>query len=274
MTTSKTKTLVRSDVCSLNELIVPYSCGGARGKLSLDEGWPRQWATSWVIGDGEVAWPVRRLGSVPVLSSRPVRKFTWRARQGHRPGLQFVVSTGRHHAFESLEEQRLLLALDFHDASEVLPQPFRLDFDHAMGRGQHIPDFLAVMPGGVVLFDVRPGDRIEDDDRLKFDAAAEVAASCGWQYVAVTGWRQHVYNVLDHLSSQRRPLKDQLNLQRELISQVDQEPVCFGELVDRTSLPALTLADRSNIRLMSDVAAVNCSDAKFGCHAGESQTVK
>lgn len=39
-----------------------------------------------------------------------------------------MVSTGRHHSFESLEEQRLLLALDFVTVVEALPQPFRLSF--------------------------------------------------------------------------------------------------------------------------------------------------
>ncbi|MFF3159148.1 TnsA-like heteromeric transposase endonuclease subunit [Streptomyces sp. NPDC057910] len=245
-------------MCSLSELIAPYRGGAMGGRLSLGAGWTRRWTTSWVIDGGEVAWPVRDLGSVPALSSRPVRRFSWRARQGHRPGLQFMVSTGRHHAFESLEEQRLLLALDFLGVSEVLPQPFRLDFDHVGGRGQHIPDFLAVLPGGLMLFDVRPDERIEDDDRLKFDAAAEAAASCGWQYVVVTGWRQHVYSVLDHLSSQRRPLQDQLSLQPQLISQVNQGPVPFGELVEHTSLPVVARAHATHLlwqrRLAVDLA--------------------
>jgi hypothetical protein len=40
--------------------------------------------------------------------------------------LQYLVSTGRHHGFESVAEQRLLLALDFAaDLADVLSQPFR-----------------------------------------------------------------------------------------------------------------------------------------------------
>jgi hypothetical protein len=50
---------------------------------------------------------------VPDGQVEPVRRFGWRTGQRHRPGLQFLVSTGRHHGFESLAEQRLLLALDF-----------------------------------------------------------------------------------------------------------------------------------------------------------------
>ncbi|MEV0482298.1 hypothetical protein AB0I69_17030 [Streptomyces sp. NPDC050508] len=45
-----------------------------------------------------------------------------RAKQRHRPGLEVMASTGRKHGFESLEEMRLLVALDFLSASEVLAQ--------------------------------------------------------------------------------------------------------------------------------------------------------
>ncbi len=89
----------------------------------------------------------------------PVRPFTWRRRQRHRPGLQFMVSTGRLHGFESLEERSLLLALDFTGTvEEVLSQPFRLKFETAGGEtGEHIPDFLAVSgDGSPWLLDVRP----------------------------------------------------------------------------------------------------------------------
>ena len=81
---------------------------------------------------------------------RSVRRFTWRRRQRHRPGLQFMVSTGRLHGFESLEEPSLLLALDFTGAlEEVLGQPFRLRFEAVGGgAGEHVPDFLAVFRDG------------------------------------------------------------------------------------------------------------------------------
>ncbi|MFI2024510.1 hypothetical protein [Streptomyces olivaceoviridis] len=141
--------VVRSDTCGLDDLVVPYGIEeAARDLLTLGESWPRRWATTWRFAEDEVVWPVRDLAGVPVFSSEPVRRFTWRARQRHRPGMQFMVSTCRHHGFESLEEQRLLLALDFLRVAEVLPQPFRLGFEHAAGRAEHTPDFLAVMPDG------------------------------------------------------------------------------------------------------------------------------
>jgi hypothetical protein len=81
------------------------------------------------------------MAHVPVLSSRPMRGFTWRARQRQRPELEVMASTGRKHGFESPEEMRLRVALDFLGASEVLTQPFRLDVEHAGGPSWHIPDF-------------------------------------------------------------------------------------------------------------------------------------
>ncbi|WP_227025403.1 hypothetical protein [Streptomyces tsukubensis] len=122
------------------------------------------------------------MARVPVLSSRPMRGFTWRAKQRHRPGLEVMASTGRGHGFESLEEVRLLVALDLVGASEVLSQPFRLDFTHKGGSSWHIPDYLAVISDGTWLLDVRPMGLIKDEDALKYAAAREVAAACGWRY--------------------------------------------------------------------------------------------
>jgi hypothetical protein len=66
---------------------------------------------------------------MPPAGCEPVRRFAWRRGQRHRSGLQFLVSTGRHHGFESLEEARLLLALNFvGDLIDVLAQPLRLRY--------------------------------------------------------------------------------------------------------------------------------------------------
>jgi len=86
---------------------------------------------------------------------------------------------GQHHGFESLEEARLLLALDFTGrVSEVVSQPFRLRFTTSGGAAEHVPDVLAVIDDGTWLFDVRPADRIGVDDRAKFAASAELALAC------------------------------------------------------------------------------------------------
>jgi hypothetical protein len=126
---------VRSDRCGLDELFLAYETGGAeRARLALGPGWTRQWTATWQVLGGDTVSLVRDLGPVPVAGCEPVRRFSWRWRQRHRPGLQFMVSTGRVHGFESLEEQSLLLALDFTGAVEdVLPQPFTLRFETTGG---------------------------------------------------------------------------------------------------------------------------------------------
>ncbi|MGX1676013.1 TnsA-like heteromeric transposase endonuclease subunit [Streptomyces sp. NPDC055400] len=229
---------IRSHVCTLDHLALAYEIRHAvRRRLAVGGTWLRRWS-----GD-EVTWPLRDLAAVPLLSSQPVRRFTWRARQRHRPGLLYMVSTDRHHGFESLEEARLLLALDFVTVAEVLPQPFRLGFEHANGRAEHTPDFLAVMPdGGRWLLDVRPWRLVKESDELKFAAAQELAAATGWRYAVVSGWAPHVHSVLDQLSAQRRPLQDPLELQHELESAAGAGPIEFGRLVEATSLPAVARA--------------------------------
>jgi hypothetical protein len=76
----------------------------------------------------------------------PVRPFSWRTDQRHRPGLTMMVSTRQLHGFESINEQKLLLALDFLGAVlDLLTQPMALTFTTSEhGTAKHIPDFLAV----------------------------------------------------------------------------------------------------------------------------------
>jgi len=93
--------VLQSPVCWL----LPAPCGGVlaegRGALALGHGWSRQWTTRWKFEGGPVVCPVRDLASMPVRGALPVRRFSWWTSQFHRPGLQYLVSTGRHHGFES-----------------------------------------------------------------------------------------------------------------------------------------------------------------------------
>jgi hypothetical protein len=237
---------VRSDRCGVEELFLAWQPGEAqRSSLGLEPGWPRRWTAAWRTADGDLACAVRDLGEVPVAGCVPVRPFTWRRRQRHRPGLQFMVSTGRLHGFESLEERSLLLALDFTGTvEEVLSQPFRLKFETAGGEtGEHIPDFLAVSgDGSPWLLDVRPARLVGNEDAVRFAAAAEAALEAGWRYSVVAGWRPNVLTGIDALSAQRRDLDDQLGLQAFLLEAASAGPSPFGKLVAAAPLPAVARA--------------------------------
>jgi hypothetical protein len=170
------------------------------------------------------------------------------------------VSTGRHHGFESLEEQRFLLALDFAGSvTGVVSQPFRLRAETAAGWREHVPDFLAVTGSGVLLVDVRPRELVRDEDRVLFAVAAEAALAAGWRYSVVCGWRPHVMATLDMLSSQRRPMADPLRLVPQLLAAAGAGPLGFDDLAGATSCPAVARAHALHLiwhrRLGIDLAA-------------------
>lgn len=214
-------------------------------ELVLREGWTRRWTAAWKYGPerSSVLCPVRDLAGMPIDGAQPVRRFSYRTGQRHRPGLHYMESTGRHHGCESRQEAQLLLALDFAgQAVEVLSQPFTLTFTTRTGVGEHVPDFLAVTRHDCWLIDVRPAGRIKPEDCVRFAAAAEAALVCGWRYTVVAGWRPNVQTTLDTLASQRRPVSDPLGLREQLLAVVAGGRVPFGELVASTSVPAAARA--------------------------------
>ncbi len=153
------------------------------------------------------------------------------------------MSTGRHHGFESLEEARLLLVLDFAAGLlDLVSQPFRMRFSTHDGWWAHTPDFLAQTAAGTWVIDVRPEGRIKEDEVPGFAATAEAALACGWRYGVVTGWRAHATTTLDTLSSQRRRLSDPLLLHPSLLRAAAPGPRPFGELVQETAVPPVARA--------------------------------
>ncbi|MCD7444669.1 hypothetical protein K4B79_41500 [Streptomyces lincolnensis] len=162
---------------------------------------------------------------------------------GIAPALEYLVSTDRHHGFESFEEELLLLAADFSGSLvEALTQPFRLRFQSVNGSVEHIPDYLLLTDDTPWLIDVRPSARIEPEDEVKFAAAAEVALIAGWNYAVVAGWHDHVVGLIDTLSAGRRHLTDPLRLQEQLLLAAEDGPQPFGTLVRRCSLEAVARA--------------------------------
>lgn len=233
-----------SDECRLHDLALPYTgFTDSAQALDLDENWHARWTTTWKFGLASDTSPVRNLDKVDLRQSVPVRRFTWRTDQFHRPGLEYLMSTDRHHGFESHEEERLLLVADFvAGLVEALCQPFRLRFFAGGESVQHTPDFLLVTESGLILIDVRPADRIKPEDALKFAAAAEAALAAGWRYAVVTGWHQHVWTNVDAFSAERRPLPDVLDTQVQLRDIAAQGPLPFRELVERCRIPAIARA--------------------------------
>lgn len=233
-----------SDTSTLHDLArVHCISADAFSQLVMHSDWSSRWTTEWRFGRTVIGCAVKDLGEVDMASSVPVRRFTWRTDQWHRPGLGYLVSTDRHHGFESFEEELLLLMADFSGSLvEALAQPFRLRFQSVNGSVAHTPDYLLLTDGTSWLIDVRPAERIEPEDEVKFAAAAEAALAAGWNYSVVAGWRHHVVDLIDTLSAGRRHLADPLRLQEQLLLAAADGPQPFGTLVGRCSLEAVARA--------------------------------
>lgn len=228
--------------CGWDELLVPVSVATGREGLDLAAGWQQRWMVTWRLSGEEVSCPVGDLAWASLSGPGPMRWFSWQREQRHRPGLKFMVSTGRLHGFESLEEALLLVALDFvGEVVEVLSQPLRFRFGGADGEREHTPDFLAVTRSGTWLIDVRPADLIKNKDRESFSAAAELARACGWRFAVVAGWLPHVPTTLDVFSSRRRSLSDPLGVEPGLLAGAAAGR-SFGELAASSAYPPVARA--------------------------------
>jgi hypothetical protein len=208
-----------SHACSWRDLLVPVSVEAGRSRLDLGDRWVERWTATARSAGGDEVFSVVRLAEASVSGWVPVRRFTWRRDQRHRPGLEYLVSTGRRHGFESLREDELLVVLDFcADVVDVLAQPLQLRFRTTGGWRRHIPDYLVLTDSGTWLVDVRPARLIAQEDLESFAAAAEVALACGWGYVVAAGWLPHVMPTVDAMYGRRRPVADLLGVQAGLLA--------------------------------------------------------
>ncbi|WP_257003720.1 hypothetical protein [Streptomyces sp. SA15] len=76
---------VWSHLCSREDLFVSVSISAGRLGLDLREGWTRRWRVSWRADGDAASCSVQEFVHEPALSGDPMRHFTWRRDQRHRP---------------------------------------------------------------------------------------------------------------------------------------------------------------------------------------------
>lgn len=208
------------------------------------DGWEIRWGLDLHRADGVERVPAAEVRPRMFDDARPARRFTWRTGQQHRPGLQHMTSLGVQVGFESLPEQRLLVAVDFDGgARDVLSQPFRLRWLDGTKWRAHVPDYLLRTDRGVVIANIRPAGLVHDDDRGNFAACDALARLHGWRHEVVSSQVQPAASVVDTLSAQRRPMADRLGMRGQLTASLaGSGPIALGTLVDTTTCPAVARA--------------------------------
>ena len=142
-------------------------------------------AVAFVDADG-----VEQRGRLDALWSErfeyalPVREFGSFKGQRSFQGAWWFATTGEHVRFESWVERDAVMLLDFDaEVVAVSAQPFWLSWADERGTRRHAPDFFArLVDGSAVVIDVRPDERVRDEDVEVFAFTERVCAGVGWGY--------------------------------------------------------------------------------------------
>jgi len=163
-----------------------YVVNAGRGWL-VDVG---DFSLEYVDGRGELhSGPLEVMWSTRFEAAGQVRTFPSYRGQRNFPGWYWAATSGELVGFESWVELGHLMRLDSDpDVVAIASQPFRLSWrpgDRAR-RVSHTPDyFVRRRDGTAVVLDVRPDDRIEPEDAVKFAAMAAACAVVGWDFERV-----------------------------------------------------------------------------------------
>lgn len=167
---------------------------------ALAPGWTAQWALTFAHGEQHNTSTVATVSEADLVAADPIRVNSWHKNKTSRAGLRFMQATGRLHAHESLFERKLLCALDFHGATNVVSQPFTLTWHDGVRERNHTPDFLVEIDGSLTVINTRPAVRV--NERLLEDCAAvgEMCLSRGWDHALVVGYRLPEFTIIDTVS--------------------------------------------------------------------------
>lgn len=128
-------------------------------------------------------WPAR------FEAAGQVRAFPSYRGQRNFPGWYWAATGAELVGYESWVELGQLMRLDWDPGVVAMAsQPFRLSW-RSGGRARrisHTPDYFVRRRDGTgVVLDVRPDDRIEPEDAVKFEVTAAACARVGWGFERV-----------------------------------------------------------------------------------------
>lgn len=197
---------------------------------SLVPGWTRHWTVTYRHGKNDYTASVATVGEVDLFAADPIRVNSWHKKKTSRAGLRFMEATGRFHSHESFFERKLLCALDFHGAADVLSQPFTLTWHDGVRERNHTPDFLVLADGNVTIVNTRPAPLVTDRLLEDCTAIAEVALSRGWGHALVVGYPTPAFTIIDTIAA-HSDTPDHLGYTDDILDFLDRRgPMPFGDV--------------------------------------------
>ncbi|GAA0344622.1 hypothetical protein GCM10009529_24000 [Micropruina glycogenica] len=135
-----------------------------------------------------VRWDWRN-GPPDLIQLEPWRRPKARAMSRHTPTHAYSQTTKTHLAVESGIERELVEELDGDPhVSWMVTQPLQLQFrEGPQPRLRHVPDLLVVEDGRVVLWDVRPLDKQNDDFQRTTQLTRTACEEVEWDYRVFAG---------------------------------------------------------------------------------------
>jgi hypothetical protein len=158
----------------------------------------------WIDQYGEEHFaPARKdIAAFPFETARQCRRGAKYRDQKNSQGWGLVTQIDAQVWCESIEEQNALILVDHgFRVAAISSQPFCIVF--ADGR-RHIPDFfLRLTNGARVVYDVKPPERLTEEDRAIFDATRMLCAKIGWSFIETEPYDEQINFLVYFLSNYR-----------------------------------------------------------------------
>lgn len=181
------------------------------------------------------------LARVPFELVAPIRSFpAFQSRRSHS-GRYFFSQSGSHVSYESRFEKTALTWFDFcGDALAVSSNPFYFLWPKGSKPVRHVPDFFFKRPSRCpLLVDVKPANRMTDEDRLQHQRSRETCGQLGWEYREFTFIDRRVELNLRFLAGYSHPrFRLTTNASDACTDLLAAKPLSIAELVEHTRQPS------------------------------------
>lgn len=191
--------------------------------------------------DGEKKLLLSEVSPDMLLEAMPVRTPNFFPNQKNMPGKAYCSTNGDFVEYESLLERDCILIKDFDPrVTQILEQPFELEFSTGSGSTTHTPDLLVWESESLLVCDVKPARRLSDPRfELQVEATAQACSQVGWRFEVLTEPDPLFISNLRWLGGYREVPSDWNGESARMLDQVAQGPATIGELLSASPEPLM-----------------------------------